>query len=243
MSPIPLGVLASARRASSWTPASLGGALAAWWDASAITGLSDGSAVSSWSDLSGNARTLTTDPGGGAATYKTSIRNSLPVVRFDGSNDCLHATGVINADSTYEMVIVLAVTGAAGAIGVPLANQRSSPSPFVGGTMIRSTANVRGLYSPGAYATYAGGTYTAGTWERWNLTSAAALYVNGSSMQTGAALAAGADIRVGAARRTMSSTLEFFTPMDVAEIIISTDVLSPGDRAALDAYLATKWGF
>ncbi len=240
---LPLGTLASARRASSWTPASLGGALAAWWDASAITGLSDGNAVSSWSDLSGNARTLTTDPGGGAATYKTSIRNSLPVVRFDGSNDCLSATGVITADSTYEMVMVHAITGAAGALGVPLANQRNSSTPYIGGAMIRSTANVRGIYSIGAYATYAGGTYTAGTWERWNLTSAAALYVNGSSVQTGAALAAGADIRVGAARMTTSSALEFFTPMDVAEIIISTDVLSSGDRAALDAYLATKWGF
>lgn len=238
-----LGTLASARRSSSWTPASLGSALTAWWDASAITGLSDGNAVSSWSDLSGNSHTLTTDPGGGAATYKTSIRNSLPVVRFDGSNDCLHATGVITADSTYEMVMVLAITGAAGAIRVPLANQRSSPSPFVGGAMISSTANVRGLYSPGAYVTYAGGTYTAGTWERWSLTSAATLYVNGSSVQTGAALGAGADIRVGAARKTTSAILEFFTPMDVAEIIISTDVLSSGDRVALDAYLATKWGF
>ena len=241
---IPLGVLASARVAGgSWTPASLGGALAAWWDASAITGLVDGNAVSSWSDLSGNGRTLTTDPSGGAATYKTSIRNSLPVVRFDGSNDCLGATGVITADSTYEMVMVLAITGAAGAVRVPLSNQRSTPTPHVGGAMIRSTANVRGIYSVGAYATYAGGSYTNSTWERWGLTSSAALYVNGSSVQTGAALAAGADIRVGAARMTSSSALEFFTPMDVAEIIISTDVLSSGDRAALDAYLATKWGF
>lgn len=239
---IPLGVLASARHGSSWTPASLPG-LAAWYDASAIGGLADNDPVSAWADLSGNSRTLTTDPGGGAATYKTSIRNSLPVVRFDGTNDCLRASNVLASDSTYEMVIVHAITGGSGALCAPLSNQRSTPTPHVGGAMIRSTANVRGIYSVGAYATYAGGSYTNSTWERWGLTSSAALYVNGASVQTGAAMSAGADILVGAARKTAVSTLEFFTPMDVAEIIISTDVLSSGDRAALDAYLATKWGF
>lgn len=241
---IPLGVLASGRHGSSWTPASLPG-LAAWYDASAITGLVDNDPVSAWADLSGNGKHLATHPAGGAAAYKTAIRNSLPVVRFDGTNDCLIGTSVLATDSTYELTAVLNVRSGS-VLRSPLGVQTPS-TPRYGGAMLLNASNVRGIYSPGAYATYSGGTYTNGTWERWSLASTATLSVNGSSVQTGAGLGAANNLLVGSAVYVSGivdpGALEFPAPVDIAEIVVTSAVLSGGDRTALDAYLLTKWGF
>jgi autotransporter-associated beta strand protein len=58
---------------------------ALWMDASQLTGLTDGQTVATWTDMSGNGNNLAAT--GSAATYKTSVVNGQPVVRFnaDGS--------------------------------------------------------------------------------------------------------------------------------------------------------------
>ena len=77
--------------AAGWTPADIAD-LKVWLDAGTITGLSDGDAVTTWTDLSGNSNSPTQATAGKRPLYKTSIINSLPVVRGDGSDDYLAKT-------------------------------------------------------------------------------------------------------------------------------------------------------
>lgn len=65
--------------------------LKAWYKADEIGGLSDGDPVTTWSDSSGNSVDLS-QTGSARPTYKTSIINGLPVVRFDGSDDLLSSS-------------------------------------------------------------------------------------------------------------------------------------------------------
>jgi hypothetical protein len=58
--------------------------LVAWYDASQITGLSDNDLVTTWPDLSGNGYDLIQNDVALKPTYKASIKNGLPVIRFDG---------------------------------------------------------------------------------------------------------------------------------------------------------------
>ncbi len=93
------------------SPLALSG-LVAWWDASSI-GLADGTAVDTWADSSGNGFTLT-----GTLTarpvYKTNIKNGLPVVRFDGSNDVMTNTSFSDFADNYTVFCVMALSASAG---------------------------------------------------------------------------------------------------------------------------------
>ena len=75
-----------------------------WLEADSLS-LSNNDPVTSWTDLSGQSHHATeaTNP----PTYKTGILNSLPVVRFDGSDDKLSITdwGAIN-DANFTVFIV-----------------------------------------------------------------------------------------------------------------------------------------
>lgn len=81
-------------------------------DADKISGLSDAQAVSSWSDLSGfgNDFSEATDQ----PTYETSEINSLPVVRFNGTNDLLAAT--LNSTLPQPFTLFLVAKHSAGSV-------------------------------------------------------------------------------------------------------------------------------
>lgn len=57
--------------------------LLTWWKADALTGLSHNQAVGPWVDSSGNGHGIS----GGGAKYQSNVRNGLPGVLYDGSND------------------------------------------------------------------------------------------------------------------------------------------------------------
>lgn len=98
----------SAYRRSSFgapfTPASVSG-LQAWYDASAIVGKVDGDAMSSWTDRSGNGLHLVQATGAKQPLYKLGIINSLPAVRFDGTDDLMSVAAGFNDLSSYAVLV------------------------------------------------------------------------------------------------------------------------------------------
>jgi len=86
--------------------------LQSWFDGSDSTkfvpsGPVDGDTFTQWTDKSNFAHNA--NPTGGATTrplFKTSILNSLSVVRFDGTNDCLSINPVAWAQSLSGMTII-----------------------------------------------------------------------------------------------------------------------------------------
>ena len=79
----------------------------AWYKADAITGLSDGDPIDTWPDSSGNGRDLT-QTGTARPLYKTGIVNSLPVARFDGSNDEL-LSAAFTVSTRIDAVVVFKI--------------------------------------------------------------------------------------------------------------------------------------
>jgi hypothetical protein len=75
------------------------------WLRADILSLSDNDSVTSWSDDSGNANNASeaTHP----PIYKTSIINSLPVVRFNGSNSILRIPDAATLDITTAITVMV----------------------------------------------------------------------------------------------------------------------------------------
>ena len=61
------------------------GTLTAWYKADSLS-LNDGDGVGSWTDSSGNGHTVAQLTAGRQPTFETNELNSLPVLRFDGSD-------------------------------------------------------------------------------------------------------------------------------------------------------------
>lgn len=61
-----------------------------WYKADSLS-LSNNDPISTWSDSSGNSNDVT-GTGSTRPLYKTNIQNSLPTVRFDGTDDFLSGT-------------------------------------------------------------------------------------------------------------------------------------------------------
>lgn len=214
--------------------------LAMWWKADAIGGLSDGDPVSTWADSSGNSRDLT-QTGTARPTYKTGILNSLPVVRFDASDDFLTRTETLSFTAA-EVFIVFKVDNdpPAGIAQTGLWNFSDDGAlnghyPYFDGTFydaFGSTARktlgdltpdlstVFRLYNvstaSGAWTARLDGTqvHTDGNTVGWPSTA----YVVGRSRDA-----------------------TYFFDGDIAEIVIYSAVLSAGDRDDLEAYFDTKY--
>jgi hypothetical protein len=89
--------------AAEWNPTDVDGCVG-WWRAISITGLNDDDKVSTWLDESGNGRNFSQATEANQPTYKTSIQNSLPVVRFADDTDTMSAALVASDDFTIAIV-------------------------------------------------------------------------------------------------------------------------------------------
>lgn len=74
-----------------WEPDDISN-LFAWYKADAITGASNGDSIQTWSDSSGNSRDMSQATSGSRPTYHTSVQNSQPVLRSDGTRNIRAAT-------------------------------------------------------------------------------------------------------------------------------------------------------
>ena len=84
-----------------------------WQSAERVTGLSDGNTVSPWADLSGNGRDATQATDSLRPTYQTSELGTLPVIRFDGTDDYLElgaAGWLAEGTTTFSIFVVYRIT-------------------------------------------------------------------------------------------------------------------------------------
>jgi len=83
--------------------------LKVWFKADSITALSDGDVVTTWSESSGNGTDATQSTTSKKPVYRTGMLGGKPVVRFDGTDDCLSTTNVA-LQSHFTVFVVASQT-------------------------------------------------------------------------------------------------------------------------------------
>jgi len=219
-----------------------------WLDATQVTGYSNGQAMTSWVDKSTNAFSNT---GSNGPTYQSSVLNSLPIVRFNGSTQLFNFGNVLNLSTngiSVFSVVNIQTTGNMAIIGKSVAGPGNGRWAILrdAGTLL-TFINVN---SPSAsnitYADAATGTRIIGmTWDKSTLIA----YSNANQMATLSVTEAGTlsnafPLYVGAyPNGTGTGPLAgYYFNGDIGETLVYNRGLSIQDRQTVEGYLGWKWG-
>lgn len=226
-----------------WTPLDIAGCVL-WLDASQITGLSDGDDVGTWEDLSTLGNDAVQATADKKPHYKVNILNSLPVVRFDGSDDFMSTftTGL----TAWSMFFVFA-RGDKDREQVFFAKPNNSSIDgnffwmFTGGNALHAGFHNGSAWQWGTPTTNTI-TDTSGHIGQldWNAT-ALAQYVDGVLWRT-ANLTGPPATNTGATEIGRSNAANRYFKGDMGEIVIYNNSISAADLALLETYLSDKWG-
>jgi hypothetical protein len=241
-SPATSGTVAS--QASAFSPTDIAGCQL-WLDADAITGLTDGDPVATWSDQSGNSNDATQSTSGARPLYKTSIINGKPVLRFDGTDDCLVQTYEDFQDDNYTVFIVSKTTNTTNGDNWYLSNTNSSTNyPFL--LIGNSTTTLCFLNRDDAQhvisiekTNMTANPYLLTT--KRSASNSHSFYINGSLFSTDTTdigTTTTDSYRIGA--NVMKGEVRY-ADCDIAEILIYDTALSDTDRAKVETYLNDKY--
>lgn len=233
--------------------------LLGWWKADAITPVPDGTALAQWDDSSGRANHIAQATGGKQPLYKVAANgiNGLPVVRFDGTDDCLTLSLDLSARTAVTVYIVVkpANTTQTGMI----VEHTASGSANTGGWGCVMEP-VQGFESYGMVGSHV--TTTVSTFYNWatpttNATIVSyrfgrmlrkhqcAVFVNGDGLGSPSVDAQNANSRylanstLNIGSRNNGASLPFNG--DVAEILLYGQLHTPDQRIAVEGYLADKY--
>lgn len=227
-----------------FTPTDIAG-LQLWLKADSLS-LSDNDPISTWTDSSGNGNnatgTLTARP-----LYKTNIINSLPVVRFDGSNDNLVITDVNGLDLTGDqsIFVVMSTSDATGAI----VSHHNSGAPFTGWTfavgIITPANNNKLAYwsnGKGSWVNDAGTTAANGSPHLASVirtSGSITFYTDGTAGSTNTGHSNGSS----SANIFLGQTADGLNVLagDIAEILVYDSALSGGNLTNVKSYIAAKY--
>lgn len=214
---------------------------------------SDGHPVGRWEDLSGGARHLTQGTATARPTLKLAVAAGRNVVLFDGVDDCLASAS-----------LALSQFYAAGAVTMFLVVRRNSAGNGAlveQGTATTDAVRVWSPYSGDNKLYFDVGNFTGGVGrisgnaptgysDAWHVLecyrsgSAAEILVDGVTQVSGSmtddidSLAAAAAFNLG--RHAVSGASAFAG--HVAEVVVFAAAVDASSRAAVRAYLKTKWG-
>lgn len=225
-----------------FSPAHIPG-LQIWLDADAITGLSDGDPIATWLDQSGLGRDASQSTGAKKPTYKTGIINGKPVIRFDGTDDCMSVPD--NDDFDGSPITLFAVWNFS-AIGEGII---SKGRDGFGAWVIRDTT-IFGMH------TDAGNFNSDPTQSQtnWTLSQNVIATVRGNntvleSYEAGALKSTDSSISgvlgTSAYPFTIGTYIDFvngYVTGDIAEIVFYNVFLSAVYVRKVERYLSTKWG-
>lgn len=213
-----------------------------WLRANALS-LSDNDPVTTWLDSSGFGNNAAQATAGKKPLFKTAIVNGLPVVRFDGTDDTLSLGNILDNPGALTVFVVLKSSNSGGVLAKVSAavNWQGWASPYGAGRYIvhqTDNGNYRFWDTAVAYADSAF-RYFSTTWDGSTITHRVNGAVVGAQANGGAfsSSANGADLHLGS-----FSDFGDYLNGDVAELVIYPSVLSTGDRQAVEAYLAAKYG-
>jgi len=233
--------------------------LSAWWDASDSATLQDDSSggspvaadgdVAYIEDKSGNGRHWSNPVSGQLPIRKTSVQNSLDVVRFDGSTSRLYSNFTLEdviTSTAYTVFAVAKCSTASFNSGTPPANEFLFAENFdsgFGALYFRSSDLVGAMGYDSAPGNDAAETaYTIGSWavftQRWDGTDLS-IRVDGG---TAASTASEELVTLG-----NPATLGFqdynntYFDGDLGELLVFNVALSDSDREKVESYLADKW--
>lgn len=212
-----------------------------WLDASRITGKVDGDSITTWADISGLGTDMSeaTNP----PTYKTAIINSLPVVRFDGTNDKLE-NNITDIDSDYSVFVVLKTSNPAQASGAgAFASHNTNASAKAFGITLDGASNWRLAARNNASTADATATIGAADTNPTILTTTGDAS-GGKTYKDGVAGGTFADPTQGRLRflRLGINRTTTFGAFDIAEVILYYRVLTASERASVLSYLGAKYG-
>ena len=203
-----------------------------WLDADALT-LNDDDPVSTWDDQSTSSndftQTLTARP-----TYKTSIQNSLPIVRFDGTNDYLDAGTAIDADDSTVFIVCNRTTGtgwrcilAADGVAMYSSNDTAAAYTFYVGGAGRNTL----WFSGSVFQIFTLRSFTQDSvLSQTSRIDGFPAFSSGGTAKTETYTTLGSDDGIQ------------FHGGDIAEVLIYDSALTLPEIEDVEAYLLDKWG-
>ena len=231
-------------RARAFNPIAAG-ALAGWWDFSDVATLfqlsdgttavtADGNPIGYAADKSGNARHVVQATSGARPTYKVGIRNGRSISRHNVSHFLKAAPWALNQPTTVFTVAVFSDLSA-GALNRPIFDGDNYPNAILD------------LVSGPQYRIFSGGSQQGGTADtNWHCFTArfngasSFLRVDGSvaitTSNTGTTNPAG--FTIGARGNGAGGLIG-----DIGEVLVYAEAISSDAIAAVEAYLAAKWGF
>jgi hypothetical protein len=218
----------------SFDPSTISG-LEIWLKGNDLVG-ADGAAIATWADASGNGRDATQATAGFRPLKKVAVLNGKNVARFDGTDDIM-GMGDLTAGPF--------LTGAASVFVVVTINTDVEWSAY-------ATDATGDFFLHNSGNSYFG----AHRADRPNM-GAFGMPTTGSHLVTIESSASSYDIRLdGVAVHSEAANFTSGAPIvtvggatgggllngDVAELLVYSAVLSAGNRAAVEAYLQTKYG-
>lgn len=214
------------------TPKKFSG-LVAWYDAAQITGLNDGDAVAQWDDLSGNGYHLTQSDNTRRPLYKVNIKNGLPVIRFDGSNDGISC--VLGSSYPQPNTILCVFRFRALSTWATVYDSSARTNLTIG---VAGTNDIIQIHAGSSYNTYYGSAL--------NNFFVSNIRFNGSSTIV---RFNSEPIGVGSSGTNAFSKIDIgtylytiFAQLDIAELIIYNKSLNAYETFNLEKYLSQKWG-
>jgi len=229
-----------------WAPTDIEGCFL-WFAANLETGYSDNDGVSIMTDQTGIGNSFLQATGAKQPVYKTNILSTYPIFRFDGSN---HSIGIgtattlhAAADFTFFFVTANQTAGAWDTL-FDCYNGRVFLLAGNGSAKIAYYVTANG-YQGGSVAGVTNPSITT-----FLLSSAggntAAIYVNGSAINSGLAYTqtalAGSGATVGIVLGAEYNFASSFFQGDIAEVIIYDTALGATDRGTVESYLSSKYG-
>jgi hypothetical protein len=235
--------------AAAFAPTDISG-LKLWLKADSLS-LSDGDAVASWTDSSGNSNAASQGTAANKPTYKASIINSLPVVRFDGSNDYLTIARNAGLEPTACTIFaVVRASSSPSAFSYIVSKKLSAGSSASYSVGVNAAAGSRGLCNVATSGEKASSAVAQGT--VWNsFAHVLCVKIDGSNIHQyfdGNEIGIAAVGAVGAINYDSNNLMlgaydatQLYWGGDLAELLIYNTALSDANRWSVQGYLGNRW--